>query len=458
MWPKSARPEALPRSLALRLTAVFGLLGYVLVGLVGLFLYSSVRYSVQAQVDREIATTARVLLHRLDEDREAPDKEWLDLGEHLALRILDRQGAVLLESPGMGHRAPPSVFPAAGDGWDRIPVATPQRGHLRLRALDFGSGRIQLARDTTDEEWMLRRLRNAVLWVFLAAPALAALLGYRLVRLGLAPLGSLVRGLEDLKPETLGTRVDARAVPAELAPLAGALNAALARLEQAFSRLSELNADLAHELRTPLHSLRLEAEDLLSRPDLPEPVLERLGGMMETLDHLASVIEQMLTLSSFEDPSRHLETEDLDAHALLAAAAAPFEYLAEEAGVRVASEAPAGLRVRGNATLLRRALHNLLANALRHSPERGEVRLRARAEGGTVVLEVEDEGEGMPAELRAQVGRRFLRPDASRSRRTGGTGLGLAIVRGIAELHGGRLEIRGAIPRGSVIQIILPGT
>ena len=458
MWPKLRLPDPAPRSLALRLTVVFGLLGYVLVGAVGIFLYSSVRYSIHAQVDREIDTTARILLHRLEEDRETPDKEWLDLGEHLALRIEDRESRILVETPGMGQRAPRALFGGTGDTWDWTRKGGPGRGGLRLRALDYQGGRIQLARDITDELWMLRRLRNAILWVFALAPALAALLGHRLVRLGLAPLGSLVQAMEALRPETLRTRVDPAAVPTELAPLSGALNRALERLETAFGRLSELNGDLAHELRTPLHSLRLEVEDLLSRPGLGENVQERLGGMMETLEHMSAVIEQMLTLSRLEDPSRQLERTALDADALLASAVAPFESMAEEAGVRIVTEVEAGLEFTGNGVMLRRALHNLLANALRHSERGGTIHLRAREAGGRAILEVEDHGEGIPAGVLAQLGRRFLRPDASRSRRTGGSGLGLAIVKGIAALHGGTLDVRSREGHGSVIQIILPGT
>lgn len=458
MWPKLPFAERAPRSLALRLTVVFGLLGYALVGAVGIFLYSSVRYATFEQVDRELETTAKVLVHRLDEDRETPDKEWLDLGGHLLLRVTDTQGRNLVESPHMAQRAPSMAFPEVAKGWGW--TSRPARGvaSLRLRTVAFGQGRIQLARDVKDERWMLRRLRNAILLVFLLAPAAAALMGYWLVRLGLAPLGTLVHALDRLRPETLKTRVDPATVPSELVPLSDALNLALERLEAAFGRLSELNGDLAHELRTPLHALRLEVEDLIGRPGFEDSVLDRLGGMMETLEHMGAVIEQMLTLSRLEDPSRQLDKAVLDADRLLASSVAPFESLAEEVGVKVCVGAEPGLSFQGNGVMLRRALHNLLANALRHSARDGAVHLRARGAGVTVILEVEDQGEGMPETVQAQIGRRFLRPDASRSRSTGGTGLGLAIVQGIAHLHGGRLEVHSREGLGTVIQIILPRT
>lgn len=458
MWPRtSGRSEpASQRSLALRLTAVFGLLGYGLVGILGLFLDSTMNAAIRAQVDREVRRDGQVLLHRLDEDNEPVSKELLDLGPHMFLRLLDREGRVLLESKGMAAQVPGSGFGGDGEAWSWSSERRPGAGPHRLHALDWKGGRIQLARDFTDEAWVLGRLRTTLVWVFLVAPGLAAILGYRLVKLGLSPLGHLVVTLEDLRPDTLQSRVDAAAVPAELAPLAEALNRAVARLEEAFGRLTELNADLAHELRTPLHSLRLEVEDLLGRKDLPEPAPERLGGMMESLDHLNAVIEQMLTLSRLEDPSGHLGKERLEAGALLASAATPFESLAEEAGVRLEWEVEAGLSLEGDRVLLRRALHNLLANALRHAPAGSVVHLRAWTSAEGPVLGVEDQGPGMAPELVAQIGRRFLRQDASRSQRTGGSGLGLAIVRRIAELHGGALEIRSREGLGTEARLRLP--
>jgi signal transduction histidine kinase len=114
--------------------------------------------------------------------------------------------------------------------------------------------------------------------------------------------------------------------------------------------------------------------------------------------------------------------------------------------------------VTGDPTLLRRALHNLIANALRHAPEGSVVRLSAREGAEGVALEVEDQGEGIPAEAVAKLGQRFLRPDPSRSRGSGGAGLGLAIVQGIARMHGGRLEVVRLEPAGTLARLVLPPT
>ncbi|MBI3131013.1 MAG: hypothetical protein HYZ13_06615 [Acidobacteria bacterium] len=457
MWSSRPRAERLFKSLTLRLALIFGFLGFLVIGGVVLYTYSSVRHAIHTQVDKEVAVTARVLLHRLEDDAEAPNKEMLDVGEHLSVRILDPAGEVLIATPFMDRRVPTGAFPSAPKEW--VWEDEPQGGApFRLLTLPYQKGYLQLARDTSAEVWLMQRLRTALLWAFGLAPVLTALAGYGLVRVGLRPIDEVAGILERVRPETLTTRIKGEALPTELLPLAGAINRALERLQSSFARLSELNGDLAHELRTPIHCIRLEVEQILSKGNLSEAGEETHAGIMESLEHLSLVIEQMLFLSRFEDPSQGLERKDLEAKDLLRSAVAPFESFSEESKVHLHWEAEAGLSLRGDGVLLRRALHNLLANAVRHAPPGTNVHLRARAEGAEVVLEVEDEGAGMPAELIAKIGRRFLRSDASRSAQTGGSGLGLAIVQGIARAHGGRLEVGSFPGQGCVIQVKLPRT
>lgn len=456
MWSNWPQARGLPRSLTLRLTLTFGLLGYVVVGVVTVVVYGAVRYAVYAQVDRELSTKAKVLLHRLVEDRETPDKEWLDLGEHLRLRIVDAGGRERLASPGMARLLGPERFPAPTPAGAWVEVTTPRP--FRLVAVAFEGGAFFLARDGADEAYILRRLAVTLGWVFALVPLAAGVAGYGLVRFGLVPLKTVAATLAAVRPETLGQRLDETHLPSELAAMATGFNEAMARLEQAFGRLSELNSDLAHELRTPLHALRLELEGVVARGEVPPEVLEGLVGMLGRLDHLGAVIEQLLFLSRFEDPSRAVVKANLEAAALLHEAALPFDALAEERGVRLVVGAAAALRVKGDELMLRRAVQNLVSNALRHAPPDSEVRLEAVAEAGGVALRVTDQGPGMAEALAAQLGRRFLRAEASREGRVGGTGLGLAIVHRIALAHGGGVVVGRGPDGGCRIQVNLPSS
>jgi len=448
----------LRRSLLLRLSLGFALTLSGLVGATGLYLYSSIEHIVYTQIDRDFINTAKLLSHKLDDDRLALDKEILDVGDHFLVRVMDHSSHVLLETHGMDKRFPLVCAPPEQGDWvwfDGPATADHSPRSLRIR---YHGGWIQLSRDLKTEEILLKRFFNSMLALLAIAPLTGAAFGYWLVKMGLKPLRYLEDEAENLRPGNLGIRIDSRRLPTELAPLSQALNHSIARLESAFARLSELNSDVAHELRTPVHSLRLEAENILASGGLPEIVEEQLAGMMDTLDHMAALIEQMLFLARSEDPANQIEMLPMDVPELLMAVREPFVPLAEESRISVEVSAPEGLVLRGNATLLRRALHNLLANAIRHSIPASAVHLRALQGSDGITLEVEDQGEGIPKQFLANLGQRFVRTDVSRSRKRGGAGLGLAIVNGIAKLHGATLRIESEEGVGTVAKITFPVT
>lgn len=444
------------RSLLVRLSLGFAFTLSGLVGATGLYLYSSIEHIVYTQVNRDFINTARLLLHKLDDDRLEPDKEILDVGEHFLVRVTDRSNRVLFETHGMDKKYPPPGPLPEGEDWVWFHgPATPEHSPRSLR-VRYHDGGIEISRDLRHEEILLQRFFNSMLALLAIAPLAGTAFGYWLVKLGLKPLRYLEDEAENLRPGNLGIRIDSRRLPTELAPLSEALNHSIARLESAFARLSELNSDVAHELRTPVHSLRLEAEHILASGTLPKGAEEQLAGMMDTLDHMAALIEQMLFLARSEDPAHQVELVPLGVPRLLETVREPFLPLAEESQVSILAHSPAELCILGNATLLRRALHNLLANALRHSPPGGTVTLTALQSPGGVVLEVRDQGEGIPKQFLASLGQRFVRTDASRSRKRGGAGLGLAIVNGIAKLHGAALHIESEEGVGTVAKITFP--
>jgi two-component system heavy metal sensor histidine kinase CusS len=445
--------DPLRRSLLVRLSLGFALTLSGLVGASGLFLYSSIEHIVYTQINRDFINTAKLLLHKLDDDRLPLDKEILDVGEHFSVRVTDLAPKVLLETHGMDKKFPMLCAPPDQRDWIWTHgPATPEHSPRSLR-VRYHQGWVQLSRDLKPEESLLREFFQSMLALLAIAPFIGGAFGYWLVKMALKPLRYLEDEAENLRPGNLGIRIDSHRLPTELAPLSQALNHSIARLESAFARLSELNSDVAHELRTPVHSLRLEAEHILASGNLPETAEEQLAGMMDTLDHMAALIEQMLFLARSEDPAHQVEMVPLDVENLLATAREPFVSLAEESQISVEISAPGGLFVRGNATLLRRALHNLLANAIRHSPQGSTVSLEAGSAPGSLTLAVRDRGEGIPKQFLANLGQRFVRTDASRSRKRGGAGLGLAIVNGIAKLHGAALCIESEEGVGTVAKI-----
>ncbi len=468
--PARRRPSITARVLVGTLVAVVSVLGlttyYVNVNLARLF---------QREGNRELQEKAALVVERLEvedwEEPEVPDpdegvppkppqpprlsRDLLEDTEHLLVRILDFQGRTLLESEGLARLLPQSAVPPLGT-WTWKDVEGPKGAQFLVYAQAFDRGWVLAAWDIRHENRLLKKSRDLLYSALGAAALLAALVAVVLTRRGLAPVQYLADHAEGIRPGALHLDLDPGELPKELQPLAINLKGALARLDEAFARLTSLNADVAHELRTPLHGMRLEVEGLLRNGLTPEARSETLEGLLEALDHLGSTLDQMLFLARAEDPAMALEVGEHPAAGLLRAALGPFDSLAEEKDVTLEVQAPEDLRVRVDEKLARRALHNLLANALRHAPPGSTVTLRALGEGSSVILQVGDTGEGIPQAYLAKLGQRFLRPDLSRSRASGGAGLGLAIVSSILRLHGGALEIQSAPGQGTLARLRFP--
>jgi len=447
----------LRRSLVFRLAAGFACTNLLLVGLGSVYLTRSLERILVREGEDDLRQETAALVRRLDQGPGLAGNLLVDAQDGIMVRILDGPGHVLSETAGMARLVPFRAFRAEDAG--NLETARAASGsRIKILAAPYRQGWVQVARDFSPEDRRLRQFQEAAVMRLVITSLAAALVGLAIARNGLAPLRHLAAQAERIHPEALAARLQLEDPPAELAPLVGALNQSLARLETAFTRLSALNADMAHELRTPVHSLRLETERILSQPDLSPATEDSLDGMMETLDHMAAMIGQMLFLARTEDPSTVIERAELGVRELLLSVREPFESLAEEGGIQLAVAADGGLRLRGDAILLRRALHNLVDNAIRHAPAGSVVALEAQATPRALLLDVRDQGEGIPPAFLGTLGQRFIRPDASRSRKTGGAGLGLAIVQGIVKLHGGSLEIRSRAGEGTRVRLSFPRT
>ncbi|GAA2061795.1 HAMP domain-containing sensor histidine kinase [Streptomyces albiaxialis] len=295
------------------------------------------------------------------------------------------------------------------------------------------------------------RIAGGAALVLLVTVAVTALAGVRLVR----PLRKLTRAARRMEDGDVAARVEVTGGD-EIARLSAAFNAMSARRAQLEAARKAMTSDVAHELRTPLSNIRgwLEAvEDGLADPD-PELVSSLLGQAL-LLQH---VIDDLRDLAEAEAGALRLEREPVGVAELLRATAVAHRAAAEAAGVtlRVAEPGEGTEDLDADPVRLRQALGNLVTNAVRHTPERGTVTLRARSEDGAVALEVADTGTGIaPGEL-PHVFDRFWRAEKSRGRSGGGSGLGLAIVRKLAEAHGGTVTAASTPGQGSVFVLRLP--
>ncbi len=237
----------------------------------------------------------------------------------------------------------------------------------------------------------------------------------------------------------------------ELALHFNRLAEALERVEQ--SRV-ELIGTVAHELRTPLSALQAYAEALADGVMEPERAAERIQQEVRAMSRL---VRDLSLVSQVESKAVELHPQPLDPHALLEQAGERFRpaFQAKEVALEVWAPGPLP-RVWADGERALQVLSNLLANALRHTPAGGRVRLRAEPAGQAVVFSVEDTGPGIPEEHLPRIFERFYRIDPSRSRQDGGTGVGLTIAKGLVEAMGGRIWVESRLGQGSVFHFTLP--
>lgn len=300
-----------------------------------------------------------------------------------------------------------------------------------------------LALDTRDDRFLLRRLGFTLLAAAVMGSMLVSAGGFLLVRIGLRPVRELVEQTRRLAADTLHQRLDGSAQPEELEPLIAQFNELLGRLGQAYEQLEGFNADVAHELCTPLATLIGSTELALRKARGTEEMREVLGCNLEELQRIASIVQDMLFLSHANHgaSARRVPTASLAAVARLVG-----DY--HDAAL---ADAGLHLEVVGDAAgefdvpLLQRALSNLVANATRYAERGTTVRIEiGEAQGGEVTLTTVDQGVMIGPEHLPRLFDRFYRSDRSRRGAAQNHGLGLSIVAAIARMHGGRPFARSA--------------
>ncbi|MBI3611513.1 MAG: heavy metal sensor histidine kinase [Nitrospirae bacterium] len=393
-------------------------------------------------------------------------EEEVNLGGPYDVRILDKENRTLIETPDMARHLPPSAFPHP-IGFSKMAKAgikrrLPNGRSYLLIAAWAESGRsdanprlLQVALDISNEEILIVGYRRRLVMVLLSGILFSAAAGVVVARKGMQPVKEITQTAERITAAQLHERIEPARWPQELTALATAFDQMLDRLQDSFTRLSQFSADLAHELRGPIHNLMGEAEVALSRMRTPEEYREVLESGLEEYARLSRMIDGLLFLARAESAERTIDRTPLDARKEIDAVAEFHEAIAQEQGIRVTCE--------GNATaladpiLFRRAVSNLLSNALQHTPRGGRitVSVQSRGDGGAEVRVV-DNGVGIDPEHLPKIFDRFYRADIARSRFPQGFGLGLAIVKSIMDLHGGAVTIRSEPFKGTSVILNFP--
>jgi two-component system OmpR family sensor kinase len=332
----------------------------------------------------------------------------------------------------------------------------------RLIAEPLGEeGTVVVALPLTEVRATQRRLLligGAVSGLVLVAIGLAA---YWLTRRELRPLERMAQKSRAIAAGDLSQRVQPDDPRTEVGQLGAALNTMLGEIERAFGerlaaeeRLRRFVADASHELRTPVTSIRGFAE-LFRRGagDRPADLANVMQRIEQEGKRMGDLVDELLLLAQL-DQGQPLDRQPVDVAAVVEAAVDAARAADPERSIGVDSQSP--LVVLAAESRLRQMVDNLLTNARVHTPPETAIDVRLTGEDGQVVLEVADEGPGVPAEEADRIFERFYRTDRSRSRRQGGAGLGLAIVRSVVEAYGGTVIYRSRPGGGSIFRVALP--
>jgi len=319
-------------------------------------------------------------------------------------------------------------------------------------SIDLYSGRAieQLVHRQTLEKLRMFSF-DALFVLFFASLAVGWVIAGRV----LAPIGRITGVAREIQATDLSRRIRLQGPNDELKQLADTFDAMLARIDAAFAAQHQFLADASHELRNPLAIIRTNADVALAEPDpLPDDLRQAMVVVKRASDRMARLVDDLLALARREAPT--FANEPVDLGRAVAEGSEDFLVAAETRGIVLDRAIAPGVVVMGDQDALKRAVANLLENAVRLAPANSRIRLAVGSERGFAWIAVSDEGPGIAPEHQPRVFDRFWRSDKARSRADGGTGLGLSIVRQIARSHGGDVQLQSKLGLGSTFTIWLP--
>lgn len=393
---------------------------------------------------------------RSDEDLRLRLTDALDHSGDLRILVRDAQGATLFAMPDqravddLKHAVDVKTgFVTAGERSYRT-----RSGEAMLSYAPYGALQITAAIDTERHAGFQNNFRRALWWYGGLVAVLSGLLGWWAAHRGLAPLGMMRHRALAVTANKLDHRMPVDAVPVEMAALAQSLNEMLERLEQDFNRLSAFSTDIAHELRTPISNLLTQTQVALSQQRSATEYREILASNAEEFQRLARTVSDMLFLAKAENIRSLPNPELIQLAAEVDSLLEFYEALAEERRITFRLEGKGCLT--GDRLMVRRAISNLLSNALRHADADSTISVRIQTLAGQVSVTVSNEGEPIDPAAIPRLFDRFFRADRARQQVDAeGAGLGLPIVAAIMRAHGGSAGIQSA-GRTTAITLVFP--
>jgi signal transduction histidine kinase len=375
----------------------------------------------------------------------------------VSVALLDRDGSI---SQRFGHSL---TFPESVDLKQGFKTILNEDGRWRVYVREISrvnnrpAGWLRVAHSLQSVDATLRYLINYHLLKIPLLLSMIGLGGFLLANRALKPIGQITRMAERVMVSgDLTQRLNYRGAADELERLATMFDDMLDSLQATFEREKRFIADASHELRTPLTAIKGRLHVTLRQLRGAEDYQDTLEAIEQEVDRLISLSSDLLLLSRLEQQSLELKLEPIDLSDLLAAIAEQIQPLADLHHLKFSTHIAPDLRIQGSPDHLIRLFLNLLDNAVKYTPEYGEVNLMAKCNNHAIQAIVQDTGIGIASEHLSHLFERFYRVEKSRSRAVGGTGLGLAIAQEIIHLHKGAISVKSQVGRGTTVTVTIP--
>jgi heavy metal sensor kinase len=280
--------------------------------------------------------------------------------------------------------------------------------------------------------------------------------GYWLMRRSLEPVDEITERAEGITSSNLSERLPIIRTGDELERLSTALNRMIERLDDAFQHINRFSADASHELRTPLTILQLELEGIVHDDPLNESFERHIGSALEETHRMSRIVESLLAISRLDAGEVKLDKLHLNLSELVARTAGEMKVLAQDKSIALSISVEEGVYLEGDRTHLQQVVLNLVDNAIKYTQEGGAIHVRLYVKDWRTIIEVSDNGAGIPSHALPHVFERFYRADKARSRASGGAGLGLSIVKAICTAHRAAIFVTSEEGKGSSFSVEFP--
>ena len=365
------------------------------------------------------------------------------------IRLIDKNGKVLIQTPNSPNT--PSTSPQE-TSWKTI-----NGSHFLIVQAPAMLGRhkpagtIQILIDTSYQATKTHARRISTL-ILIMAGIISILLILIVTRRALFSIHRISNTVSQIGISSLNKRIDIQSLPKELITLGESLNNMLDQIDDAFRRLTQLSADMSHELRTLITNLIGQTEIMLTKNYQPDEYQHALLSNLEELQRISSLFENILFLARAENPGQQLSKSIIETESEINLICEYYEAVLEEKNIKITSSGNA--TIHANTDMLRRLINNLVSNAVKYTPENGRIHINTVETNNTATISIQDTGFGIESIHLSKIFDRFYRAD--HSRHTQSSGLGLAIAKSIVDLHQGSIHMKSKVGIGTHVIVTLP--